>query len=121
MEETSTERTPDMDREDTLHVGATRPIMFLGLPMQVAVGILMVGYFIQTTITGLSGIIWAAIAVGPCWFICAVLVSQDPYGLNVALAWYQTCFLCSDKKIWGGVSRSPLPANHRKAASCSAR
>ncbi len=117
MEDTSTERTPTMDREDTLHVGATRPIMFLGLPMQVAICILMVGYFIQTTITGLSGILWAAVFIGPCWIFCAVSVSQDPYGLSVAFSWYQTCFLCSDKKVWGGVSCSPLPARHRKAKS----
>ena len=33
-------------REDTLHVGATPPVRFLGLPMPLAVGLGGLAYFI---------------------------------------------------------------------------
>lgn len=117
MEEASADLIQRMNREDTLHVGATRPVSFLGLPMELAVGLAALAYFIQITVTGLEGVAWAAVAVGPLWFFSVQMVSQDPYGISVAVAWYQTCFLCRDKKIWGGVSLSPLPKNRGKDQS----
>ena len=117
MEEASADLIERMNLEDTLHVGAARPVSFLGLPMELAVGLAAAAYFIQITITGLEGIAAAAAVVGPLWFFASHLVSQDPYGVSVAVAWYQTCALCLDKKLWGGVSLSPLPADHRKNRS----
>jgi type IV secretory pathway VirB3-like protein len=107
----STER---MIREDTLHVGATRPVRFWGLPMPLAVGLGGLGYIIQTNVTGWQGLIWAVSVVGPCWFLAYLAVAHDPYGINVVLAWLRTSFLLLDKAIWGGPSCSPLPARQRK-------
>lgn len=108
---TSTER---IIREDTLHVGATRPARFLGLPMPLAVGLGGLAYFIQTNVTGWQGIIWAASIVGPVWFCAYLAVAHDPYGINVALAWLRSSFLLLDKARWGGPSCSPLPARQRR-------
>lgn len=114
MSEDRTDYTERMAREDTLHVGATRPISFLGLPIQLAVSLMMVAYMIQTNITGWRGAIWAVAIVGPCWFFAWLAVAHDPYGINVAFAWLRTCFFCRDKKIWGGVSCSPLPIKEKR-------
>ncbi len=99
-----------MDKEDALHVGATRPVRFLGLPMPLAVALLAVGYFLQTNITGLEGIAWAVAVVAPVWGVSYIAVAHDPYGINVSFAWVQTCVLSLDKGLWGGASCAPLPA-----------
>lgn len=102
-----------MDREDTLHVGATRPVRFLGLPMPLAVALAGLAYMLQANITGLMGIVWAVCIVGPCWGFAYLLVAHDPYGVNVAFAWMRTCILSLDKGLWGGPTCSPLPARRR--------
>lgn len=102
-----------MDREDTLHVGATRPVRFLGLPMPLAVALAGLAYMLQANITGLMGIVWAVCIVGPCWGFAYLLVAHDPYGVNVAFAWLRTCVLSLDKGQWGGPTCSPLPARRR--------
>jgi type IV secretion system protein VirB3 len=103
------ERTERMDREDTLHVGATRPVMFLGLPMPLAVCLMVLAYMIQTNITGLEGVAWALAVVGPVGVCSYFAIEHDPYGINVWLAWLRTCVLMCDKSTWGGPSCSPLP------------
>jgi type IV secretory pathway VirB3-like protein len=94
--------------EDTLHVGATRPVRFLGLPMPLAIALGGLAYFIQTNVTGWQGIIWAASIVGPLWFIAYLAVAHDPYGINVVLAWLRTSVLAFDKRQWGTHSPPPV-------------
>jgi type IV secretory pathway VirB3-like protein len=113
MSDTNTLRAA---REDTLHVGATRPVRFLGLPMPLAVGLGGLAYFIQTNVTGWQGIIWAASIVGPIWFCAYLAVAHDPYGINVALAYLRTVVLALDKGLWGGPTCSPLPAREKRHA-----
>lgn len=105
-----TTNTDRMAREDTLHVGATRPARLWGLPYPLAVLLLGVGYLIQTNLLGWYGLSWAVTVVGPCWGIGYLLVAHDPYGANVAVAWARCCVLLLDKGAWGGASCSPLPA-----------
>jgi|SRR5689334_12960634 len=111
--------TPDpnaqrMAREDTLHVGATRPVRFLGLPMPLAVALVGLAYVIQTNVTGWRGILWAGAVVGPAWGIACIAVAHDPYGINVGLAWLRTTVLALDRGRWGGPTCSPLPAKGRR-------
>ncbi|UEM08123.1 VirB3 family type IV secretion system protein (plasmid) [Skermanella rosea] len=103
-----------MIREDTLHVGATRPVRFLGLPMPLAVALVGLAYVIQTNVTGWQGVLWAVSVVGPCWGIAYLAVAHDPYGINVGLAWLRTSLLSLDRGRWGGPSCSPLPARLRQ-------
>ena len=99
-----------MAREDTLHVGATRPVSFLGLPIPLAVCLMVLAYMIQTNITGWYGIAWASAIVGPVLGSCAYLaVAHDPYGINVWLAWLRTCVLLLRQGPLGRPSCSPLP------------
>ena len=99
-----------MAREDTLHVGATRPVRFLGLPLPLAVSLSGLAYLIQTNVTGWQGLLWAAAIVGPCWGLAYVLTAHDPYGVAVGWACARTTALMLDKGTWGGPSCSPLPA-----------
>jgi type IV secretion system protein VirB3 len=109
-----TDRTERMDREDTLHVGATRPVMFLGLPMPLAVGLAVLAYAIQTNVTGLEGVGWALAIVAPVGVGAYFAIEHDPYGINVWLAWLRTCVLMRDKSTWGGPSCSPFPLKPMK-------
>ena len=103
------DRTERMDREDTLHVGATRPVMFLGLPMPLAVCLMVLAYMIQTNLTGWYGVSWAVAVVGPCWGVAPTSPSShDPYGTNVWLAWPRTCVLLLRQGPPGAVPRAAL-------------
>jgi type IV secretory pathway VirB3-like protein len=97
-------------REDTLHVGATRPARLLGLPMPLAIALGGLAYMIQTNVTGWRGALWAAAITGPVWVISFLAVARDPYGINVGLAWLRTAGALQDKSKYGGPSLSPLPA-----------
>ena len=99
-----------MDLEDTLHTGATKPVMFMGLPMPLAVGLGVVGYMIQTNVTGLEGIAWALAVVVPLGIGSYYAIEHDPYGINVWLAWIRTCVLLRGKQTWGGPTFCPLPS-----------
>src|SRR4051794_27825363 len=101
------DHTERMMREDTLHVGATRPVQFLGLPMPLAVALAVIAYMIQTNVTGWEGVVWAVAVVGPVGLCAYFAVEHDPYGINVALAWLRTCVLMRDKGTWGGPSCRP--------------
>lgn len=104
-------------REDTLHVGASRPVRFLGLPMPLAIALGGLAYFIQTNVTGWQGIIWAASIVGPLWFIAYLAVAHDPYGINVVLSYLRTVVLAMDRGQWGGPTCAPLPAREKRHAA----
>lgn len=108
-------------REDTLHIGATRPAMFLGLPVVWTVPLLGGAYLIQTNVTGLQGAAWAAVWLLPGYAAARLAVRKSFFGLNVGLAWVRANLAAwaspwSDRWTWGGYSRSPLPSRfHRKA------
>jgi type IV secretory pathway VirB3-like protein len=114
MKTSSTDRTERMDREDTIHVGATRPASLFGLPYPLAMALLFVAYMIQTNLGGWYGLSWAVAAVGPCWVLGYLIVRHDTYGANVVVGWTRTGAFLLDKRIWGGSSCSPLPARKRK-------
>lgn len=98
------------DREDTLHVGGTRPAMFWGLPIALAVGIVVAGYEIQAAFGTLQGIAWAFAFCVPAWIAARWLIARDLYGIGVALAAARLLGLAFDRAVWGGGSRNPLPA-----------
>jgi type IV secretion system protein VirB3 len=96
--------------EDTLHVGATRPAMLLGLPVLLAVALLLLGYLVWINVTGWTGLLWAATVTGPAWVFARVATAHDLYGIDVLLGWLRTSGIALDRGEWGGAStRSPLP------------
>jgi type IV secretion system protein VirB3 len=101
---------PREAREDTLHIGATRPAMFWGLPMPLAVVLLAAAYLIQTTVTSWQGALWAGAFLVPTWLAARLAVSRSPYGISVLAAWVFASGTLMDRATWGGASRAPLPA-----------
>lgn len=97
-------------REDVLHVGGTRPAMFWGLPIVLAVAIVVAGYEIQAAFGNLQGIAWAAVFCVPTWIAARWRIGHDIYGINVLVACLRLLGLAFDRSTWGGGSRSPLPA-----------
>jgi type IV secretory pathway VirB3-like protein len=93
-----------------LHIGATRPAMFWGLPMPLAVALMATAYVIQTMVTSWQGVLWAGAIVGPLWLGARLAVSRSPYGINVLAGWLFASGTIMDRGTWGGASRSPLPA-----------
>src|SRR4051812_38180406 len=103
--------TVRMRREDTLHLGAVRPLRILGLPMQLATLLGGLGYIIQIHITGWQGFAWALAIVGPFWVLGYILTAHDPYGCSVGFAWARTTVLMFDRPPWAGASCAPRPAS----------
>lgn len=98
------------EAEDTLHVGATRPAMLLGLPVLLSVLLLLGGYLVWINVTGWRGALWAVAFVGPAWVFARITLSHDLYGIDVLVGWARTAGLSLDRPAWGGAStRSPLP------------
>ncbi len=96
-------------QEDTLHVGATRQARLFGLPMPIAMVLMGGAYLIQTNVTGWRGAGWAAATMAPLWLLTAMIVANDPYGINVVIAWTRTALPLRDKRHYGGPTLSPLP------------
>lgn len=106
------EKDPSSQRksqEDSLHVGGTRQPRLFGIPMPIAIVLMSGAYIIQTNITGWRGVGWAAATTVPLWMIVAMVVANDPYGVNVVISWVRTCLPLRDKRQYGGPSLSPLP------------
>ena len=108
-------------REDTLHVGATRPAMLLGLPIAWALPLLGGAYVIQTNVTGLAGVGWAVAWLVPGYVAARLAVRKSFFGLNVVLVWVRAGLVAyvspwSDRWTWGGFSRSPLPSRFHARA-----
>ncbi len=98
------------EAEDTLHVGATRPAMLLGLPVLLAVALLLLGYLVWINVTGWNGLIWAVTVTGPAWVFARFTTAHDLYGIDVLVGWLRTSGIALDRGEWAGAStRSPLP------------
>jgi type IV secretory pathway VirB3-like protein len=100
------------EREDELHVGATRSHMVLGIPMELFVLLFVVGYLIQTTIAGWEGLKWAVAFLLPTYGFAFRVAMYDPYGVSVVFAALSTTFKILDRYEWGGASCAPLPARN---------
>lgn len=101
-------------REDALHIGATRPAMFLGLPMKMTLCLFGVGYIVAVNVPGWQGLAWAAALLGPAYVAARLAVRRSIFGIEVVFGWLRTSGVTFDRATWGGSSRSPLPA--RQAA-----
>ena len=96
-------------RQDMLHVGATRPAMFLGLPVKMTLLLLGGAYILAVNVS----FVWAAVYLVPAFVGARLAVRRSFYGINVFFIWAQTSlasFLSpfSDRWVWGGASRVPL-------------
>jgi type IV secretion system protein VirB3 len=90
---------------DTLYLAATRPALFIGVPLIVAVAIMMLGGFI---IVLLENPFYEMVLI-PLWLAAKVLVSRDYNAVGVAVLFLRTAGRGVDNARWGGSSVAPLP------------
>lgn len=94
---------------DTLYLAATRPAMFMGLPLAVGAILLMFGGLIVVL---LKNPFYLAVMI-PLWFAARELVSRDYNAVGVTLLFLRTAGRSVDSHVWGGASLSPFPIQVR--------
>ncbi|EJC74952.1 type IV secretory pathway, VirB3 component [Rhizobium leguminosarum bv. trifolii WSM2297] len=91
--------------ESVLYVAATRPALFLGVPLNLAGLLMMLGGLIIVIV---QNPLYEVVLV-PLWFGAKVVVERDYNAASVALLYLQTAGRSVDGSIWGGASVSPNP------------
>lgn len=94
---------------DPLHVAATRPALMWGLPLPLALALLVIGAEVQVVFKGLAGVAWALALTAPVWIAARFLVARDYNAVGVAMLWINTSARALDSADWGGASVTPLP------------
>ena len=95
---------------DTLYLAATRPAMFMGVPLSLGAMLLM--------LAGLIVVIFKnplyLTVMAPLWLAARELVARDYNAVGVVLLYLRTAGRSVDGKRWGGASVSPTPVRiHR--------
>jgi type IV secretion system protein VirB3 len=90
---------------DTLYLAATRPALFMGVPLIVGVAFMMLGGFI---IVLLENPLYELVLI-PLWFAARVLLARDYNAVGVMLLFLRTAGRSVDSANWGGASVAPLP------------
>ncbi len=100
---------------DPLFVAATRPALFLGLPIGlVAVMLVLFGLIIVLIQDPLY-----ELALLPLWLGARELVRYDYNAVRVAGLWLRTKARALDAAHWGGSSPSPFPIRPRTGRGMS--
>jgi type IV secretion system protein VirB3 len=104
---------------DTLYLAATRPALFMGVPLVMAVGFMMLGGFI---IVLLENPLYELVLI-PLWLAARVLVSRDYNAIGVTVLFLRTAGRSVDGPAWGGATVAPLPVrvSKRGRGMCHAR
>jgi type IV secretion system protein VirB3 len=95
---------------DTLYLAATRPAMFMGVPLAVGTMLIMLAGLIVVI---LKNPLYLAI-MGPLWFGARELVARDYNAVGVVLLYLKTSGRSLDSRIWGGASVTPYPIRAAK-------
>lgn len=90
---------------DTLYLAATRPAMFLGVPLALGAILMMLAGFIVVL---LKNPLYLGIML-PLWFAARELVSRDYNAVGVVILYLRTAGRSLDSKLWGGASVAPFP------------
>jgi type IV secretion system protein VirB3 len=91
--------------DNTLYLAATRPALFVGVPLPVAGMFLMAAGFV---IVFLQNPLYE-LGLMPFWAGARLLVARDYNAANVLLLWLRTAGRAVDSHYWGGSSVSPNP------------
>ena len=94
---------------DTLYLAATRPAMFMGVPLTVGAILLMLAGFVVVL---LKNPLYLFVMV-PLWFAARELVARDYNAVGVVLLYLRTAGRSVDSGRWGGASVAPLPIRIR--------
>ena len=94
---------------DTLYLAATRPALFMGVPLALGAVLLM--------LTGLLVVLlknpFYLILMLPLFFAARELVARDYNAVGVTLLFLRTAGRSVDSDKWGGASVTPLPIRLR--------
>jgi type IV secretion system protein VirB3 len=94
---------------DTLYLAATRPAMFMGVPLAVgAIFLVLTGLIVVI----LKNPLYLMMTL-PLWFAARELVARDYNAAGVALLYLRTAGRSVDGARWGGASVSPNPIRTR--------
>ncbi len=96
-------------QNDTLYLAATRPALFMGVPLALGAIFLMMAGFIVVL---LKNPLYLALMI-PVWFAARELVSRDYNAVGVVLLYLRTAGRSVDSKHWGGASVTPAPIRIR--------
>jgi type IV secretion system protein VirB3 len=91
--------------ENQLYLAATRPALFMGVPVALA-GILVMGAGFVIVIA--QNLLYELI-MAPLWMGARILVQRDYNAISVTLLWLRTAARGVDGALWGGSSVSPNP------------
>jgi|BEDMetMinimDraft_2_1075160.scaffolds.fasta_scaffold03932_3 type IV secretion system protein VirB3 len=95
---------------DTLYLAATRPAMFMGVPLSLGAMLLMLAGLIVVVC---KNPLYLAV-MAPIWLAARELVARDYNAVGVVLLYLRTAGRSVDSKRWGGASVSPAPVRgHR--------
>lgn len=91
--------------DSPLYVAATRPALFLGVPLTLA-GLFMIlaGFLIVVVQNPLYEVVLA-----PLWYGARLTVERDYNAARVLLLFLQTAGRSVDRAHWGGASVTPNP------------
>ena len=90
---------------DTLYLAATRPAMFMGVPLAVGALLMMLCGLIVVI---MKNPLYLGVMV-PLWFGARELVARDYNAVGVVLLYLRTAGRSVDNHMWGGASISPFP------------
>ena len=90
---------------DTLYLAATRPALFMGVPLALAALLMVLAGLIVVL---LKNPLYLGIMV-PLWFGARELVARDYNAVGVVLLYLRTAGRSVDSREWGGASTSPNP------------
>ena len=90
---------------DTLYLAATRPAMFMGVPLAVGALLMMLCGLIVVI---MKNPLYLGVMV-PLWFGTRELVARDYNAIGVVLLYLRTAGRSVDNHQWGGASISPFP------------
>jgi type IV secretion system protein VirB3 len=95
---------------DTLYLAATRPAMFMGVPLSLGAMLLMLAGLVVVV---LKNPLYLAV-MAPLWLAARELVARDYNAVGVVLLYLRTAGRSVDSKRWGGASVSPSPRHSRQ-------
>ena len=90
---------------DTLYLAATRPAMFMGVPLAVGALLMMLCGLVVVI---MKNPLYLGVMV-PLWFGARELVARDYNAVGVVLLYLRTAGRSVDNHMWGGASISPFP------------
>ena len=103
-------------RAGPIPLGATRPPMvpMVGLPWSAAVPLVVAAAEVQMAVTGLQGVVYAAVLLLALGLPLRIWVSYDWYAIENVFVWLRTMGPALDATRWGGSTASHFPLHPRR-------